>query len=113
MKIKTARLASNLHCEISNIIANKLRSEKLKGITITHVKLASDLSLAKIYFTTLFGENKEEVQLELTKAKHFIKGELCKRKFAIRKIPELEFIYDEVIEQGAKIETIIKKLHEE
>ncbi|MDD2489692.1 MAG: 30S ribosome-binding factor RbfA [Bacilli bacterium] len=112
MKVKTARLATNLHKEISDIVANKLRDEDLKMVTITHVKLSSDLSFAKVYFTTLFGDKKEEVIKDLNKAEHFIKSELCKRKLAIRKIPELKFIYDESIEHGHKIETIIKKLHE-
>ena len=111
MSVKTERIASSLHKEISDIVANEIRDEDIKFVTITYVKLASDLSYAKIYFTTLFDNKKEKVLEDLNGASGFIKSELCKRKFEIRKIPELEFVYDVSIEQGEKIEQIIKDLN--
>ena len=110
MSIKTERLASALHKEISDIVANEMRDKGQAFITITHVKLSTDLSYAKIYFTTLFDTKKKKVLADLNNAKGFIKNELCKRKFKIRKIPELEFIYDTSVEHGEKIEKIIKDI---
>ncbi|MGI6329395.1 MAG: 30S ribosome-binding factor RbfA [Bacilli bacterium] len=110
MKIRTERLASNLQTEISHIIANDMKDEDVKFVTITYVKLTEDLNNAKIYFTTLLDDKREEVLLTLNKARGFLKSELCKRKLKIRKIPEMEFIYDKSIEQGNKIEKIIKQL---
>lgn len=112
MKVKTARLASSLQREISAIVANKLNDEALKLVTITHVDLTTDLSLARVYFTTLFSEKKDLALVNLNKAEHFIKAELCKRKLAIRKLPKLEFVYDEVIEHGQRIESIIRQWQE-
>lgn len=113
MSVKTERIASSLQKEISDIVANEIRDDNIKNVTVTHLKLATDLSYAKIYFTTFFDTNKEIVGKSLNKAKGFIKSELCKRKFQIRIIPELEFIYDDSIAYGEHIEKIIKKLHNE
>lgn len=110
MSIKTERIASNLHREISDIIANEIRDEDIKFVTITHVRLAPDLSYAKIFFTTLLTEKKDKILKDLNGAKGFVKKQLCDRKIKIRRMPELEFVYDESIEYGSKIEDIIKNL---
>ncbi len=111
MSIKIERIASDLHKQISHIIANDIRDKDIKFITVTHVKLSTDLSYARIYFTTLFDEKKDQLIKDLNKATGFIKSELCRRKFPIRKMPELEFIYDISIEQGEKIDNIIKEIN--
>jgi|LSQX01.2.fsa_nt_gb ribosome-binding factor A len=111
--IRVKRIASSLQREISDIIANEIRDKDLKMVTVTHVKLASDLSCAKIYVTTVFDDKKEKVILDLNNAKGFIKGELGRRKFEIRTMPDLEFVYDESLAYADNIERIIKELHKD
>ncbi len=82
-------------------------------VTVTGIKLANDLSYAKIYVTSMFDEKKDKVILDLNNASGFIKGELGRRKFEIRTMPELEFVYDESLAYAYNIEKIIKKIHEE
>lgn len=113
MSIKTERLGNVLHKEISNIIMTEIKDEDLKFVTITKVDLSSDLSYAKIYFTCLNNDIKDKVTKDLNNAKRFIRSNLMKRKIEIRNIPELTFIYDDSIEYGNKIESLIDKLHEE
>ena len=45
----------------------------------------------------------------MNNAEGFIKNILCKRKLPLRIIPELEFVYDESIEYGMKIEKILEE----
>lgn len=113
MSIKSERLAHVLAKEISQILMLEVKDEDIKFVTITHVDLSSDLSYAKVYCTVLDQEKKDKCIHDLNGAKGFIKSELIKRKIEMRKIPELEFIYDESIEYGNKIEEIIKQIHEE
>lgn len=109
MKIKTERIANLLLKEINDIIYNKLRDEDIKNTTATFIKLADDLGYAKVYCTN-FDESKLDKALkDLNNAGNFIKSELCKRKIPIRNIPHLEFVYDESISYGMKIEKIIKE----
>lgn len=113
MSIKTERLGNVLHKEISHILMTEVKDEDLRFVTITKVDLSSDLSYAKVYFTCLDLEKKEKVIKDINNASKFIRSELIKRKIEMRIIPELTFVYDDSIEYGNKIESIIEKIHEE
>ena len=108
MSIKNERINSNVQRELSYILANEIKNPHIKFITITAVDVTSDLSYAKVYFTTL-GDIKETLT-GLKSAKGFIRRELADR-IELRHVPELEFVYDESIEYGKKIEEIIEDIH--
>lgn len=112
MSIKTERIGDMLISEISYIIATEVKNKDINFVTITDVKVTSDLSFAKVYFTVLDDSKKKETLKALKSAKGFIRSKLHDR-VDIRYIPELEFVYDESIAYGQKIEDIIEELHEE
>lgn len=111
MSIKSEKLSDLFAEEISKIISSDVKDKQIGFVTITSANVTSDLSYAKIYFTTL-GADPVVATKALNKARGFIKIELSKR-IDIRKMPEMEFIYDESIEYGNKIEKIIEEIHEE
>ena len=112
MSVKIDRIESNMIKEISYILMTEVKDKNIRFVTITDCKVTNDLSFAKIYFTLLNEEYKEETLKALKNASGFIRKELAVR-LNIRHIPELEFIFDESIEYGKKIENIIEKIHEE
>ena len=109
MTIKNEKINSNMQKAISYIIANEVKNPNIKFVTITACDVTSDLSYARIYFTTL-GDPKETLK-GLKSAKGYIRRALA-NEIELRHIPELEFIYDESIEYGKKIEEKIKEIHE-
>ena len=109
MSVKNERVNSNIQRELSYILNNEVKNPNIKFITVTAVDVTSDLSYAKVYFTTL-GDSKETLKA-LKSAKGFIRRTLADR-IELRHIPDLEFIYDESIEYGKKIEEIIEEIHE-
>lgn len=109
MTIKNERINSNLQKEISYIIANEIKNPNVKFVTITACDVTSDLSYARVYFTTL-GDSNETLK-GLKSAKGYIRRVLADR-VELRHIPELEFIYDDSIEYGKKIEEKIKEINE-
>ncbi len=109
--IKLERINSAMVKEISQILANEIKNQNIRFVTVTAVKTTSDLSFAKVYVTTLHEEYKKDTMEALRGAKGFIRKELGER-MEIRHIPELEFVYDESIEYGRKIEEKIKEIHE-
>lgn len=109
MSIKLERLNNAFTEEISKIINEEIKDKNIGFVTITDSKITSDLSFAKIYFTTL-DNDKEKVTNALNKASSFIRSSLCD-KVDIRKMPEIHFVYDESIEYGKKIEDIIERIH--
>ena len=112
MSIHTKRLESMLISEISNILMTEAKDEDLKFVTITSMNLANDLSFAKVYFTTL-NEDKEKITKELNDASGFIRAILKKRKLDIRIMPELKFVYDDSMEYGNNIDSLIDKINKE
>ena len=110
MSIKLDRIESNMIKEISYILANEVKDKDIKFVTVTACHVTNDLSFAKVYYTVLDLNRKEETKKALKNASGFIRRELMDR-IDIRYTPELEFIYDESIEYGKKIENIIEEIH--
>ena len=109
MKVKTERYANLLLKEINDILYTEIRDEDIVGTTATYVRLADDLSYAKVYFTTI--DDREKVIKDLNNASGFFRSLLADR-LKIRHTPELKFIFDESIEYAQNIENIIKEIHE-
>jgi len=112
MSIKLDRLGHTFTEEISSVIQTEIRDTRIDFVTITYTKISSDLSYAKVYFTVLDTNTKEEVESVLNNASKFIRSKLFDR-IEIRKMPELTFVYDESIEYGNKIEHIINEIKKE
>lgn len=110
LSIKIERLNHKFAIEISNIIREEIKDERINFVTITDVNITNDLSHAKVYVTVLNDSEKELALKALNKARGFIEMELSKR-VEIRKMPELKFVYDESIEYSNNIENIIERIN--
>ena len=111
MSIKIERLNDQFQEVISEIIFKEVKDPDLKLITITGCSITSDLSMCKVYYTSL-SDNLDEIKKSLKNASSFIRGEISKR-VEIRHTPELKFIYDQSIAYGQKIDKIIEKINNE
>ena len=107
--MKIDRINSDVKREISYIIANEVKNPHIKFVTITAVSVTNDLSYCKIYYTTL--KDRDETIKSLKSAKGYIRKELADR-VDLRKIPELEFIYDDSIDYAKNIEEKIKEIQD-
>lgn len=112
MSIKIDRIASNLVKEISYILMTEVKDPDIKFVTVTDCRVTNDLSYAKVYVTVFNQDRINQTMQALKDATGFIRHELNDR-VDIRHIPELEFVYDQSIGYGKKIENIIEQIHEE
>ena len=71
-------------------------------VTITHVDTTSDLRYAKIYISALNKEGEKDMMKGLKSASGYLRRELGSA-LRLRYTPELQFIADDSIEQGAHI----------
>ena len=108
MSIKIDRLNNSFVEKISEVLHNDIKDKIVSLVTITDARVTNDLSFVKVYFTTL-NDDKKEVLMALNRAKGFIRSKLCE-KMQIRKMPEINFVYDESIDYGKKIENIIERI---
>lgn len=109
---KLQRMASEMAEVISDILAHEANDSWLKTITITGCEIAKDLSIAKVYFTSLSDLLPAEAEAELSEAAKYIRKEVANR-MTIRHTPKLHFIFDQSIAYGHKIEKIIEAIHSE
>lgn len=109
MSIKSERVSDALIEQISIILETEVKNKNIKFVTITDVKVSNDLGYAKVYYTVLNDDKRNETAKALKSAAGFIRHELRDR-VDIRQIPELTFVYDESIEYGKKIEDILENI---
>ena len=106
--LKGERAASDIQKELGNILFLEAKDVDFKNVTITVVDVSSDLSYAKVYFTTT--DDREHVTHDLNNAAGFFRS-LLSQRLEIRHTPELKFIFDDSIAYGEKIEKMISDLH--
>ena len=104
------RIEIDIEKNIPIIIQRELTDELVKSITITGCELTHDMSFCKVYFTTILDIDHKKIEKEVNEASPVIRGKLAKM-MEIRNTPALRFQYDESIEYGNKIESIINKLN--
>jgi ribosome-binding factor A len=107
------RVADQIHMEIADILMRRTKDPRLRSITVTDVLLSNDLRLARVYVTTIAGEEGErEVFAGLTRANGFIRTELG-RRLAIRHTPELIFVKDVSGPRGDRVLRLLDSLNAE
>ncbi|MEA2021593.1 MAG: 30S ribosome-binding factor RbfA [Candidatus Caldatribacteriota bacterium] len=97
---------------ISDIIYKKINDPRIKFVTITRIKLASNLGYAKIYITIFNDkENVRKCLKGLKNATSFIRHEIG-RDLRLRRTPEIEFLADKDMLYQYRIFDITKKIKE-
>ena len=82
-------------------------------ITLTRVQVSADLQVAHIYYTSL-GDPKarKETAKALDRATPFFRRQIGAR-LRLRRVPEIDFRFDESVEHQDRIEQILRDLHAE
>lgn len=107
---RMGRIDEEYRKELSQIISYELKNPNVTGmISVTKVKVTTDLKYAKIYVSILNSKNIKETMQGLKKSAGFIRTELAKR-INLRNTPELIFEIDDSMEYGAKIDSILKEI---
>ena len=80
-------------------------------ITITHVLISKDLSVAKVYLSIFPDANKQNLFNEINVQKNIIKHELSfKLKHQMRKTPDLLFFLDNSLDHYETINHLLKDI---
>ncbi|HNR08082.1 MAG TPA: 30S ribosome-binding factor RbfA [Saprospiraceae bacterium] len=80
-------------------------------VTVTSVKVASDLQLARIYLSIYNTENKEAILGQIREHDHKLKQEMYHRlKKQLRRMPALEYFIDETLDEMYRVEALFQRL---
>lgn len=103
-------MADQLRAEITDLLAREVHDPGIGFLTVTHVKVTPDLQVARVYYTTLGDEKaRRETDRALKRTIPFLRRHLGKR-LHLKRVPALEFFFDEAIERGDRIEQILQEL---
>jgi ribosome-binding factor A len=111
MAHRIERVNTLIKREISELIQRELRDPRLdEFVSVTEVAVSPDLRYARIYISSMGGQEKEaQILGALNSAAGFLRTELSKR-IRLRRMPELHFLWDNSIEKGDRILRLIDEL---
>jgi len=111
--VRIRRVAEQIRGELSQILRDEVRDPRLRLVTITRVKLASDLGAATIFYSPLGEDPSDARAAELNAAMvavtGFVRRSLSKR-VKLRHTPSLRFILDDSIAEGSQTLSLIRSL---
>ena len=110
---RPSRVAEQIREDLTELLARSVHDPGIGFITITRVDVTADLQNARVYYTTL-GDAKarKDTGRALERAKPFLRRQVGQR-LQLRRIPELQFFFDEAIERQDRVERILQDLQAE
>lgn len=110
---RPSRVGDQLRAEISDLLAREVHDPGIGFLTITQVTVSPDLQVARVYYTTLGDERaRRDSARALGRATPFLRRQIGSR-LRLKRVPLLEFFFDESIERGDRIERILNEIHAE
>lgn len=104
---RASRVSEQIRRELAELIQLEVKDPRVGFITLTDVEISPDYAHAKVYFTSLKGEEGAgEIMTGLRAASGFLRRELG-RRIRIHTLPELHFAYDRSVENGDRLSRLI------
>ena len=111
--LRSDKISDLLRKEISIIINKETKDPRLQKLNITAVKVSDDIGIATVFYT-MIGESieKEKSSIDnkvLKKFSGMVRSKLSKT-MQIRRVPVIQFRFDESIEYSDNIENLLRNL---
>jgi ribosome-binding factor A len=107
------RVADQIRGELATILAREVHDPGIGFVTITRVVVSADLQHARVSYTALGDEKaRRNTSRALERAAPFLRRQIGSR-LRLKRVPELEFIYDESIAGQDRIEQLLKEIRAE
>lgn len=111
--LRSDKISDLLRKEISLIINKETKDPRLQKLNITAVKVSDDIGIATVFYT-MIGESieKEKSSIDnkvLKKFSGMVRSKLSKT-MQIRRVPIIQFRFDESIEYSDNIENLLRNL---
>jgi ribosome-binding factor A len=99
--------------EITDLLAREVHDPGIGFITVTDVQVTPDLQHARIYYTRL-GDAKarRDTERALGRVTPFLRRQIGQR-LRLKRVPDIEFHYDESIERRDRIEQLLQDIRNE
>ena len=103
------RVGGLIQRTLSEILIKGIKDPRLEGVSITDVRMSSDLKTANVYFVTPGGSARcEDALAGFQSAAGYVKRCLG-QTLELRYMPVLRFFYDASIDYGTHIDQLLKR----
>ena len=106
---RTDRVSAQLRRELGAIVHTIVREHALPSVSVSDVEVTRDMAHAKVFFTALQSERAKEALKGLKELAPEIRRELS-RAVRMGHMPELHFQYDDSVDRGERIDTLLRDL---
>jgi ribosome-binding factor A len=104
---RSLRVADQIQRELAALIRDEVKDPRMGMVSISGVEVSRDMAHAKVYVSVLGDEQSAADSLEaLNHAAGFLRRELG-RSMRLRTVPQLRFIHDRSLEEGARMSALI------
>jgi ribosome-binding factor A len=105
---RTRRVGEQIQRELATLIHDEIDDPRLGMVSISGVEVSRDLSHAKVYFSTLGGQDAADRSLEVLQGAAGFLRHLLGQRLTMRHVPQLHFKQDHSLEQGARLSALIE-----
>ena len=110
------RVAERIRSELMELLLRgTVRDPAAKDVVISAVRMTDDLSIARVYVRVLEeidSLRQDAVVDALGRASGFLRREVGQR-LQLRHVPRLDFYWDDVVDSGLRIESILEEIRED
>lgn len=110
---RVERVAEQIREEVSQILSTEVADPGIGLVTITRVTVTPDLSLARVYWTSLEeGAEHRTTARALKRAAPYVRH-LLSTRMSLRRSPDVQFLYDQSVAAQDRVERILLALEQE
>ncbi|MCP4677112.1 MAG: 30S ribosome-binding factor RbfA [Deltaproteobacteria bacterium] len=109
---RLARVCGAIREELAHLLVKDVNDPLLAWVTLTSVEVSPDLRQARVYFAATRSNDPTSIERSLKKAAPFLQRELGSR-LRLRYTPKLVFHYDSSLDQGERVDQLIREISKE
>jgi len=110
---RSRRVADLVREVVSDAILHQLRDPRIGVVTVTEVRVSSDLKYARVYVSRLGDADAREASVEaLNHAAPFLRRAVG-RKIRLKYLPQLTFVADTTLDQSERLEGLLQEIRDE
>jgi ribosome-binding factor A len=106
---RSRRVEDQIQRILSDVLRSQARDPRLARVIVTAVKVSRDLSVARVYVTSLdLDRSGDELLDSLRRAGGFLRSALA-AELTVRQVPELRFQFDDSTRQAERMDALIDR----
>ena len=111
---RSKRVGEQIIREVSDMLTkSEIRDPRLKSVALTNFSISDDMGYLKLYFTKLDEKaDIDEIKKGLDSAGSYIRKKVA-QNLRMKKTPKIEFEFDTVLENGYRIDELLRDIDSE